>query len=124
MKYTFKKDFYSYLALACALILILALFPLGSFYYKFLRIFVCLSALIISSQFIKTPFSLLVFVLIAYLFNPIFPVYLFQKFTWAPIDIICALLFLTHLFKIKKKKPFIPYARKKTTKSYGRDRKF
>ncbi|WP_432422792.1 DUF6804 family protein [Zobellia alginiliquefaciens] len=124
MKYNFKRDFYSYLALASAFILTLAIFPLDSFYYKFLRVFVCISAFIISSQFTKNPSTLLSFILIAYLFNPIFPIYLFQKFIWIPIDIICALVFLASAFKIKNTKPFIPYARKKAAKSYGRDRKF
>ncbi|WP_074673617.1 DUF6804 family protein [Maribacter dokdonensis] len=124
MNYTFKKDFYSYLSITCAIVLLIAIFPFDSFYYKFLRVFVFLGALVMAYHSYKTPFRLLTFVLIAYLFNPIFPIYLFQKLIWVPVDIISGLLFLMATVQIKKKKPFIPYSRKKSAKSYGRDRKF
>ncbi|WP_394370038.1 DUF6804 family protein [Zobellia nedashkovskayae] len=124
MKYIFVKNPYSYIAITCALVLIIAIFSIESSYYRFLRVLVFTGALVIGSQFTKDPFKLLSFVLIAYLFNPIFPIYLYQKLIWMPLDVITALLFLVNTFKTKSTKPFIPYARKKTTKSYGRDRKF
>ena len=126
MNYTFKKDFYSYLSIACAIVLLIATFPFDSFYYKFLRVFVFIGALVMIYRSYKTPFQFLSFALIAYLFNPIIPIYLFQKLIWIPVDIICGLIFLscTMDIKKKKKKPFIPYTTKKSPKSYGRDRKF
>ena len=124
MKYVFKKDFYGYTAIISALILIIAIFPFDIFYYKFLRVFVFIGALVLMGQSSKTPFVFLTFALIAYLFNPISPIYLFQKSIWIPVDIICGLLFLINSFHIKKKKTFIPYTKKKPAKSYGRDRKF
>ncbi len=124
MKYVLKKDFYSNLGIGCAILLLIAVLPLDSFFYKLLRIVVFLGAILIGSQSVKNPFVLLSFALIAYLFNPIAPVYLFQKLIWIPVDVICALLFLANTFQIKKSKPFIPYTRKKIAKSYGRDRKF
>tara|TARA_R110000764_G_scaffold213881_4_gene300300 strand:+ start:732 stop:1109 length:378 start_codon:yes stop_codon:yes gene_type:complete len=125
MNYIFKKDFFSYLSIACALILIIAIFPFDIFYYKFLRVFIFIGALLMMFNSYKTPFKLLSFALIAYLFNPIIPVYLFQKLIWIPVDIICGLLFLICTVHIKKKKkPFIPYTKQKSPKSYGRDRKF
>tara|TARA_R110000744_G_scaffold12647_4_gene37495 strand:- start:5893 stop:6267 length:375 start_codon:yes stop_codon:yes gene_type:complete len=124
MNYIFKKDFYSYLSVACAILLLMAIFPFDSFYYKFLRVFIFIGALVLIFQSYKAPFRLLSFTLVAYLFNPIIPVYLFQKLIWLPVDIICGLLFLSSIIQLKKSKPFIPYTKKKSTKSYGRDRKF
>ena len=124
MNYFFKKDFYSYLSVACAILLLMAIFPFDSFYYKFLRVFIFIGALVLIFQSYKAPFRLLSFTLVAYLFNPIIPVYLFQKLIWLPVDIICGLLFLSSIIQLKKSKPFIPYTKKKSTKSYGRDRKF
>ncbi|WP_371743297.1 DUF6804 family protein [Pseudozobellia sp. WGM2] len=124
MKYVFKKDINSYISILCAIVLLIATFSIGSSYYRFLRILVFLGAIVIGSQLYKDPFKILCFALIGYLFNPIFPVYLYQKVIWIPIDILTALLFIIQSFTIKNNKRFIPYTRKKTTKSYGRDRKF
>lgn len=124
MKYTFKKDFYSYLALASASLLLISVFVLPFVFYKFLRIFIFFSGIIIGFKAHKTPFILFAFALIAYLFNPIVPIYLFQKSIWIPVDIICALLFALTAFNTKKTKTYVPYSNsKKKPKSYGRDKK-
>lgn len=125
MKYVFKNDFYSFIAITCSLLLLVGIFVLPVGFYKFLRIFIFLGAIIIGSKAHKTPFILFSFALIAYLFNPIVPIYLFQKSIWIPVDIICALLFAMSAVNIKKTKPYIPYAKaNKKPKSYGRDKKY
>lgn len=123
MKYIFKNDFYSYVAVVCSFFLLAAIFVLPGVFYKFLRIFIFLGAIIIGLKEHKSLFVLFSFALIAYLFNPIVPIYLFQKSIWMSVDIICAVLFALNAFNIKKTKPYIPYASKKT-KSYGRDKKY
>lgn len=125
MKYIFKNNFDSYIAIVCSLLLLIAIFVLPNVFYTFLRIFIFLGAIIIGSKAYKTPFILFSFALIAYLFNPIIPVYLFQKSIWLPVDIICALLFALTSFDIKKYKPYIPYSHaKKKPQAYGRDKKY
>lgn len=126
MKYIFKNDFYSYVSIACSLLLLIAVFPLPDIYYKFLRVFIFLGAIIISSKAHKTKFILFSFALIAYLFNPIVPIYLFQKSIWLPVDILSALLFAMHAFYSRTSKTYIPYSNNKNKKprSYGRDKKY
>ena len=124
MKYVFKYDFFSYVALVCSVLLLIAIFLLPSEFYKYLRIFIFLGAIIIGIKSFKIPFILFSFILISYLFNPIIPIFLFKKSSWIPVDLICAILFLLTTFNLKKAKPFIPYSKKNTPKSYGRDRKF
>ncbi|MAU15621.1 MAG: hypothetical protein CMH46_08795 [Muricauda sp.] len=124
MEYAFQKDFYGYMAVSCALALIIAIFPFEGWFYDYLRLLVFIGAVLTATKSLKKPFVLLSFVLIAYLFNPIFPVHLYQKSIWFPVDVICALMFMANTFRTKKTEPFIPYKRKKTIKSYGRDRKY
>ncbi|WP_394332528.1 DUF6804 family protein [Maribacter thermophilus] len=112
------------MAISCSLALIIAIFPLESIFYDLLRFLVFIGALLTAIKSLKKPFVLLSFILIAYLFNPIFPVYLYRKSIWFPIDVISALLFIANVFQVKKTRPYIPYNRKKPIKSYGRDKKF
>ena len=67
----------------------------------------------------------IVFVLVLILFNPLFPIYLYQKSIWIPLDIITGLLFLIIAF-YKKSKP-VKQNEKVTEilpiqKTYSRDR--
>ncbi|WP_394349875.1 DUF6804 family protein [Maribacter flavus] len=123
MKYIFKNEIISYLSLASCFLLLLAIVQMPSYYYQFLRIFIVISAIILAFKNHKVLFMLLAFLLVGYLFNPIVPVYLYQKSIWIPVDIISALLFLVSSFELKRKKTFIPYKNRKTqNKSYGRDK--
>lgn len=126
MKYIYKNNFYSHITIACSLLLLIAVFPLPTVFYKFLRIFIFLGAIIVGSKAHKTTFILLSFALIAYLFNPIVPIYLLQKSIWLPVDILSALLFAMHAFYTKTSKTYIPYSNNKSKKpkSYGRDKKY
>lgn len=86
------------LSLGSAVLLFLGVmeFPYG--YYTFLRIFICIFSafLVLTLSRLKNdrakPF-LIVFVIIAILWNPLIPVYL-SKAVWIPLDLIGGLIFL------------------------------
>ncbi len=89
------------LLLIVAISLLLAFAPLPIGYYTFLRILVTISSVIIITNEIKigsTIWSIL-FGITALIFNPIIPIYLYQKSLWMPIDIVAAMLFLSYSFK-------------------------
>ena len=72
--------------------------------YTFLRWVVFLSACLVAwvsweSDAHPTTF---VFAVVAILFNPLVPVYLARS-TWAPIDVVCAILFALALFLTNKR---------------------
>lgn len=88
------------LLLICAGLLLLALVDLPIGYYTLLRIVVTIGAVaIVVTEFEnRINFWVIVFGLIAILFNPLIPVYLGDKSAWMPIDIITAILFGTKSF--------------------------
>lgn len=89
-----RKNIEMYL-IFCAVCLFLAIFNLPSFYYNFLRIVVSVGAAGVAYFLIsKQRYWKIIFVIIAVLFNPIFPFFLYQKSKWIPIDIIAGILFL------------------------------
>lgn len=94
------------LAIVCAILLFLALAKLPIGYYTFLRIAVTIvSVLIIVEQYKKevVNFWVVAFGIIAILFNPIIPVYLYKKALWMPVDIVVGLVFLGYSVKRNKK---------------------
>ncbi|HLE49041.1 MAG TPA: DUF6804 family protein [Patescibacteria group bacterium] len=78
------------------------LWPYG--YYIFLRWVIFTTSIAIAYGFNKSGLNgwMLVFGAIAFLFNPILPVYL-DKSTWVGIDLISAVLFFVASDSIKKK---------------------
>lgn len=90
-------------SILCALFLCLAFFQLPIGYYSFLRLVVTTGALLIVSVESKNKVSVytILFGIVALLFNPIVPVYLYEKSIWIPIDIACACLFLSYTLKTK-----------------------
>ncbi|SHJ96975.1 DUF6804 family protein [Pseudozobellia thermophila] len=126
MRAVFKKDIFSYVALLCVAFLLLSLLNWRSEYYTLLRTVVFIGAVLVALKESKVLFTFFCFALVAYLFNPFIPVYLYRKIIWIPIDLICALLFLLQAFQIRKRpKPYVPYApKKRKAKSYGRDKKY
>jgi general stress protein CsbA len=81
----------------------MAVFDLPPEYYRLLRIVVFPGAIIVLVKNIGYNHSrVLVFTLIAILFNPIYPFYLYQKVKWIPIDIVSGFLFLINGFYQKK----------------------
>lgn len=63
------------------------------------------------------------FCLIAVLFNPIYPIYLYIKSYWIPIDIITGVLFLLVVFyDVAESKTKEKGTKNKENKSYTRDK--
>lgn len=88
----------------CALCCFVGILKLPIEYYTFLRIVVSLGAILAIYNFIKIRnyFWLGIFAGILLLFNPIFPIYLYQKSIWLPIDFVVGILFLLISFFQKK----------------------
>lgn len=80
----------------CALCCFIGIFKLPIEYYTFLRILVSAGALLVLYHTItsKQPYFSIVFLVILILFNPVFPIYLYRKGIWIPIDSITGILFL------------------------------
>mgnify|MGYP004168233471 FL=1 len=70
-----------------SIMLFLAVLPLGSGYYDLLRIVVSIAAAVNIYR------GSYIFIPILILFNPIIPVYLYDKSVWAIIDICSGLVF-------------------------------
>ena len=73
-------------------------------YYTFLRWIVCAGCIYSAyvSTRIEKRFWIIIFALIALLFNPIAPIFL-DKTIWVVIDIVAAILFIASLFLMRKK---------------------
>ena len=67
-------------------------------FYTFLRIPVTISAVVIVFKELKVGFNIwaVAFLITAFVFNPIHPIYLYDKSIWLPIDILGAFLFLLY----------------------------
>ncbi len=85
----------------CAICLFIAVLNLPISYYTFLRITVTIGAVLVMIRGRKDilNFWFLSFGLIAILYNPVFPVYLYAKSKWIPVDIVTGILFLIVKFK-------------------------
>ena len=92
-----------YLLLVCSALLIIALAKLPIGYNILLRITVTIGAIAIVVREFENGvnFWVLSFGLIAILFNPLIPVYLYDKDIWFTIDIVVAILFLIKSFSYK-----------------------
>ncbi len=88
------------LLLVCAGLLLLGIASLPIGYYTLLRIVVCITAgIVIYSEFQSAlTVWIIVFGIMAILFNPIIPVYLDNKGAWIPIDLICGIICLIKAF--------------------------
>ncbi len=111
------------IAVVCATLLFIAIFKFSIPFYMPLRYIIFIGAIVFILHFYKEYFKLLTFCLIAVLFNPIYPIYLYVKLYWIPIDIIAGILFLLagfykELERQEKKKANTL----KTSKSYERDK--
>lgn len=115
------KSFFIFCSLCC----FIAILKLPITYYTFLRIIISLGAILAIYIFLKHKDHtwLIVFVILLILFNPVFPIYLYRKSAWAPLDILAGILFLLLAF-VKRKVPdkakimeVLPIA-----KTYTRDR--
>ena len=92
----------------CALCCFIGIFMLPIEYYTFLRILVSIGALLVlyNTPSFKQHYFSIIFLVILILFNPVFPIYLYRKSIWIPIDTITGILFLLINFieKLEQKK--------------------
>jgi len=86
-------------AIVAVIMLIVAVAPLPYGYYQFLRWIICGISIFVAYESYEwgKSWATWVFIPVAILFNPLFPIYL-DKSTWRPIDIFCAFLFASSLF--------------------------
>lgn len=93
------------LSLICAGLLFLALVNLPIGYYTMLRIVVTIGAAAIVIKEFEDGLNIwvIVFGMIAILFNPILPIYFHNKTIWTPIDLVSGILFTVKLFINNKK---------------------
>ncbi|MDT7832030.1 hypothetical protein RQM59_06540 [Flavobacteriaceae bacterium S356] len=82
------------ISIICALILFVAVFNWPIEYYTLLRFIVFTGAVLTMVFNYKLVFVLVTFCFIAILFNPIFPMYLYIKSYWIPLDILVGIMFL------------------------------
>lgn len=92
----------------CALCCFIGIFRLPIEYFTFLRILVSIASLLVLYITVKAQqhyFSIL-FLIVLILFNPVFPIYLYRKSLWIPIDTLTGILFLliTFVDKLELKK--------------------
>jgi hypothetical protein len=85
-----------------AAMLLLGVVSMPPGYYPFLRIIVFVSAIIAmyTNYELKESGWLLVFGVVALIFNPIAPLYLYDKTIWAAIDLVCGIAFIINSKKI------------------------
>jgi hypothetical protein len=92
--------------LICSSLLFLGVANMPIGYYNFLRIMVTIGAVLIIIQELKdgTGMWVVIFGIVAVLFNPLIPVYLGKKENWLLIDLISAVLFLVKVLSNEKLK--------------------
>jgi len=99
--------FYIFPAIIAIIFLLLTFFDWPYSFYSILRIVVTIVAVYYAYYLYevlkRTDFWFWALVGIAILFNPIFPIYLYDKTAWGIIDIIVAIFFVILIVKFKKK---------------------
>lgn len=99
-----KENQNSIFWLAPIIVLGIGILPLPIGYYTLSRLVVCACALYFAYNFYKNNNStnLWIFGFIAVLYNPILPVYLYEKFIWIIVNLITIYLFYKNKdFRIK-----------------------
>lgn len=91
--------------IAAGILLLLAMLTLPYSYYPFLRWVIFLISIYTAHSFYsnKLPAWALIFGAVAFLFNPLLPVYL-SKASWIPLDFICSILFFIAGYSQKYKR--------------------
>jgi membrane-bound ClpP family serine protease len=91
-------------SIVCGILLLAGIAQLPIGYYTFLRIAVtlCAIAIIVTEVKRRTTLWFILFGAIAILFNPVIPVYFYQKSIWIPIDAAAAVVFIVYGLKYKK----------------------
>lgn len=91
-----QTDILRFVLLTNAIILFIAILQMPGGYYDFLRIAVTVGALLAIISEFKNGFNgwIVAFAILAVLFNPIEPIYLYKKSAWFLIDLLGGLTFL------------------------------
>lgn len=91
------------LCFICAGLLLLAIAEMPIGYYTLLRIVVTIGAILVIISDYEEGINawVIIFGLIAVMFNPIIPIYLHDKELWVMIDIIVAVIFGVKGFRIE-----------------------
>ena len=110
-------------SVCCALFLFIAVLHAPRDYYWILRTIVSIGSVLVIIRNINTPYWVVLFAIVLVLFNPIFPIYLYKKLLWTPIDILTGLLFLIEII-INRPKKIKNIAPKKELKKYSRDKMY
>ena len=101
-----KTKFFNILSIICACHLFFAGLNLPDFFYVYLKVIVFSVAILTMIKNIGiSNIYVLTFGVVALVFNPIFPTYLYDKAVWVLVDIIAALLFLMEAFEVKSSMP-------------------
>lgn len=115
-----KLRYFRIFCAVCAFAAVLN-FPIG--YYTFLRIVITIGALLILIFGLKhiRSFWYISFSIILILYNPILPVYLYDKSRWIPLDIVTGILFLLVRFE-EENKPIKKAQESNDSKDFQRDK--
>lgn len=99
--------FYIWPAIIAIIFLLLTFFDWSYGFYNVLRIVVTIVAIYYAYylyQFLKRKdFWFWGLVVVAILFNPVVPIYIYNKSTWGILDIVVAIFFGIIIIKFKKK---------------------
>lgn len=95
-----------WILLIAAVLLFVGCFSLPMGYYTFMRIVVCVIAVlaIVYNKAEGFGWRNIVLALIAILFNPIIPIHFYNNIPWIIIDLLCAAWFVWLSIKLKKEK--------------------
>lgn len=90
-------------SLIVAIMLFIAITDLPYGYFQLLRWLTCADSILVAVLAYRwnKSWASWIFIVIAILFNPIFPI-TFSKATWRPIDIICGIIFMLVVIFIRK----------------------
>ncbi|MBI2050716.1 MAG: hypothetical protein HYT31_02830 [Parcubacteria group bacterium] len=101
-----KLEFYRWPAIVSSIVLFLSVFPMPYGFYTITKIIVTASSIYYAYYLYralrKKGFWFWCFVAVAILFNPIMPIYLYNKTLWGAIDFVVIGLFVIFIFKQKK----------------------
>ncbi len=90
-----QKDFFWLMPIV---VLVIAILPMPIGYYTLSRIIVFAGSIYFSYKFYsnKNVSKTWIFAILAILYNPILPIYLYSKFIWVMINILTIVLFWTN----------------------------
>lgn len=100
-----NKKYYRLSQLSSMALLFLAILPIWPYaFYQLVRLVVCSTCIyILYTERHKSNWYILLFVLLAFLFNPIFPLYI-AKDVWPIFDFLAGVILVVNYYKLNQKK--------------------